>query len=155
MSVTEQVNGVLRSELVQLRQSIIGRLEQAGKTATGATAAAIQVLEGGDGPYLQLPSYIFTLESGRAPASNGSGDKQRFIDNLKAWIVAKGISYKDEADLQRLAGFFRWYINKFGTKQYRQGGRNDIITSALERFKESVGGKVAEVYAKELASLTS
>ncbi len=155
MSVEAKVSDLLYNELQQLRQDIVSGLEQAGKTATGSTAAAIQVVVNGEGAQLQAPSHLLTLENGRGPARGSSSDKQQFINNLKTWIVAKGISYKDENDLQRLAGFFRWYINKFGTKQYRQGQQYDIITPAIERFKEKVNSKIADLHSAEVANLVS
>lgn len=153
MSIETKVTNLLWYELQLLRQDIINALERTDKTATGRTDEAIQVVVNGNGAELQGPAHLFTLESGRGPARGGSNDKQQFIENLKAWIIAKGISYKDENDLLRLAGFFRWYINKFGTKQYRQGKREDVVAPAVERFKKSVNGKLADIYTTELGKL--
>ena len=153
MSIENDVSSLLSDELQQLKQELVSSITQAGKSATGRTVNAIQVFASGKRGRLEAPSHLFTLETGRGPARGGSSDKQQFIENLKAWIVAKGIPYKDENDLQRLASFFRWYINKFGTKQYRSGGRNDIITPAIEKFLKSVNSKIPNLYSSKLSGI--
>lgn len=152
MSLDADIGSLLNDEFQQLRQEIASAIEQSGKSATGRTVSAIQVVANGRQAQLEAPSHLFTLETGRGPARS-SGDKQQFIESLKAWIVAKGISYKDEQDLQRLAGFFRWYINKFGNKQYRSGRQEAILTPAIERFADTVNGKLAGLYVDELMKL--
>ena len=152
MSVDTNLNRLLLDEMEQLRQEIVTGLQQAGKTATGRTANAIRIAVNGNRAQLEAPSYLLTLETGRAPARS-SGDKQQFIENLKAWIVAKGISYKDDNDLQRLAGFFRWYINKLGTKQFRMGERLNIISPAIEKFADKINAKAAELYTIEISNV--
>lgn len=154
MSIEAKVNSLLWYEMQLLRLDIINALDHADKTATGLTAESIQIVTSNNSMQLQAPSHLLTLEEGRGPARNSNSDKQQFIENLKAWILAKGISYKDENDLQRLAGFFRWYINKFGTKQYRQGKREEIVTDTIERFKKSVNGKLTDLYTAELGKFT-
>lgn len=153
MSIDKSVSKLLTDEMLWLKQDIVRNMEQAGKTVTGRTKNSLQVFASGKQAVLEGASHLHTLESGRGPARGGAGDKQQFIQNLKEWIVAKGISYKDEQDLQRLASFFRWYINKFGISLYRRGGRKDIFTPAIEKFTKSVNAKIAKVYASELVRI--
>lgn len=153
MNTDIRINQLLENEINLFRQDIVTTLQQAGKTATGHTTNAIQTSTRDKHATLEAPSYLFTLENGRGPARGSNSSKQQFIENLKEWIVAKGISYKDENDLQRLAGFFRWYINKFGTKQFRQGSRQDIITSAIDKLTQSVNEKIPKVYTNGLANI--
>ena len=150
MSIDSSISGLLNDELQTLRQDIVSAVEQSGKSATGRTVSGIQVVASGKQAQLEVPSHLFTLETGRGPARSG-GDKQQFIENLKAWIVAKGISYKDEQDLQRLAGFFRWYINKFGTKQYREGRYQPGVTPVIDRAGESLHRKISDLCTNEFS----
>lgn len=134
---------VLESELERLRTDIIESMIREDKRATGRTAQQItydaEDTDVGIVGRLYVPSYFPTLQRGRPPARSGSGsDKQAFIDNLRQWIVAKGLQYKDEKDLQRLANFLRWRINKLGNKDYQQRKERDIYDTNVENFAQRI-----------------
>ncbi|MDR1197746.1 MAG: hypothetical protein LBK94_01865, partial [Prevotellaceae bacterium] len=151
IETTEQISRMLDSELARLQQGIITAHEQAGQVATGRTKAMLEHnVSGMSGVLLGAP-WTFTLERGRGPA-HGGNSKGAFLENLKQWIVAKGIPYKDNADLERLANFFRWHINKFGTRLWQSGGRQDIFTPAINEFSDNVANGVASIYVEEIIS---
>jgi len=72
-------------------------------------------------------AYIMALETGRRPRT--SSQDSGLASKLEKWIVAKGIPIRRtlEQDAKGLA----WFINKNGTKLFREGGRKDVITPAL------------------------
>ena len=134
---------IIQTEFNALRTDIINRMTSAGQMATGRTARKFTVENVSDSHgELWGAMWTFSLEKGRGPAKgkgNSSGD---FVANLKLWIVAKGIQVKDEKDLDRLAKFFAWYINKFGTGLFRRGGRTDIYTPAIDQFMKNIKEKL-------------
>lgn len=134
---------IIRTELEALKTSIINRSRAAGQRATGKTEALFEVKGVTDehGEFWGA-LWTYTLEKGRAPSSGkGTSSGGDFVKNLKEWIVVRGIPYKDERDLERLAKFFAWYVNKFGTKLYKAGGRTDIYTPPIEQFLKNVREK--------------
>ena len=94
--------------------------------------------------------YSGTLEKGRGSAKGKGSGNSDFLQNLKEWIVARNISYKDEKDLERLAKFLKWYINKNGTKLFRSGKTQDIFTTPIKDFTERISLRISSFYEKDI-----
>ncbi|MDR2065472.1 MAG: hypothetical protein LBP85_07190 [Prevotellaceae bacterium] len=148
---TQEIEKMLDNEFASLQQNIINTHEQAGQVATGKTRSALEHSVSGLSGILLGAPWTFTLERGRGPAKSGNS-QGAFLENLKQWIVAKGIPYNDNEDLERLAKFFKWYINKFGTNLWRKGGRQDIFTPAIKEFSNNVANGVANIYVDEVTN---
>lgn len=110
----------------EIRQNI----KKAGKQATGKTARALSYTATARSLQVSGPAWVWTLETGRGPYSGGQ--KGGFAKRLEEWMVAKGVKPFEGKTLSETARFLAWYINKFGSKLYRQGGRTDIITPVLD-----------------------
>jgi hypothetical protein len=149
---TEDIEKMLDSELILLKENIIKAHEQAGQKTTGRTVAMLEEhVLGMSGELLGAP-WTFTLERGRGAAQGGSSNGA-FLQALKEWIVAKGLEFKDEKDLHRLANFLRWRINTVGTRLFQSGGRKDIFTPAIEEFGNNITEKVGSIYSEEILSV--
>lgn len=146
------VGNILSEELTRCKDEIISSEEAEGMVATGKTKASYQVEMSDYSGQLIGAGYTNTFETGRGPAREGNEAKQAFIDNLKEWIKARGIVYKDEGDLYRLANFFRWYMNKHGNKLYRSGRKQDIFTTAIESMQTRVIDRIAALYTAEIVN---
>jgi hypothetical protein len=83
--------------------------------------------------------YIMALETGRRPRT--SSQEGGLASKLERWIVAKSIPIRRtlEQDAKSLA----WFINKYGTKLFREGGRKDVITPAVSQ--DRVNGLVKQL----------
>lgn len=145
------IEDILSKELEVLQQDIIKRHEESGQVATGKTRAAFSNrLTSSNVGVLEGAMYAGALERGRGPSSGKGSGNSNFIQNLKEWIVARGLTYKDEADLERLAKFLKWYINKNGTKLFRSGQTKDIFTTPISDFTERLTTKISSAFEKTI-----
>ena len=150
----EAVSDILNQEFETLLSDVVARHEQAGQVATGKTRASFShSLTGAQSGVFEGAFYSGALERGRGPARGGGGGNSDFLDNLKQWIVAKGLNYGgNEKGLERLAKFFRWYINKNGTKLFRSGQTEDILSTPINDFSERVSNRVGALFANEITN---
>ena len=141
----ETVKDILKDELGRLQSDIIKRHEQSGQVATGRTKASFSnYLTSENSGVLEGAMYAGTLERGRGAAKGKGSGQSNFLQNLKEWIVVRGLEYKDEADLERLAKFLKWWINKNGTKLFSSGKTIDIFTTPLNEFTERLSGRLGK-----------
>jgi hypothetical protein len=110
-------------------QIIADNMRSNGQVATGDTIAALQKESTPTSLIVKGAPYIMALETGRKPRE--STQNSGLASKLERWIVAKGVNIRRsvEEDARSLA----WFINKFGTKLFREGGRKDVITPALSQ----------------------
>jgi hypothetical protein len=115
--------------------------------ATGKTLNALfnrvtenSITMGGDGG-------LSWLETGRGPAKTNSPkfETQSLID----WMDAKGIgSSLNTKEKTRLANFFKYRINRFGTKKWQQGKGtivDDVYTSRLQELTKEVNSELRNI----------
>jgi hypothetical protein len=149
-NIDNNITQLLDTGLSKLKRDIIRNMEQSGQSATGTTAKALEHSVSRFHGMLEGAPWTFTLEKGRGSAKRNTGQKAEFVENLKRWIAAKGIPVSSQEDLERLANFFRWYINKFGTKLFREGGRKDIFTPAINEFSDNLAENLSSLYVEEI-----
>lgn len=142
------VQEILTEELQVLQSEIIQRHEQAGQVASGKTLKSfkIDVL-----PYsgtLSGNNYVGVLERGRKPG----GVPKDFIEILKRWAQAKGISFSNEAQFNLWANGVKWKIIREGTKLYRSGQKQDIFDTPIENFNKRISTRVINYYETELTN---
>lgn len=133
-------------------QEIKDRMIAANQVATGKTINSLE-LKYPSATSLELwgARYISVLEDGRPPRK-GNNEDPDFLDNLKEWIVAKGLNYGDAAGLDRLAKFLKFRINQLGTKLYRSGGGNDIFKTPTEDFFEHLEKELKKQFSVEITN---
>lgn len=121
------------------------RSTQAGQVATGRTLRALEVRMKAEGQEIigQIWGRPFTgaLETGSRPASKASHNpkltQKVMAVNLAQWMRVRGLSSDlTDKQLKQAAEHLAWYIRRYGSKLYREGGRRDIITPAIESTKK-------------------
>lgn len=137
-------NQILQEELEQLKDEIIRCQKDAGLNASGKTIAGYEVsVESERHGWLSGYSYVSVLETGR-----GSGKvPMYFKEVIKKWILAKGLQYQDERDLNRMAASIAWVIHKEGTVLHRNGYRVDIFNTPLKDFTNRLANRLSTYYA--------
>lgn len=157
MLTTEQ-----KSTLSELFEEAITEIRTrhiaAGQKASGKTAASLAYEVTDSGGKITGRGYFATLETGRKPGATPKG----FREIIKKWAVDKGIQvepyeYKSdrphkytaqEAGLNRFAGAVANKIRKQGTVLFREGGRKDIYTPALDALTEKITLSLLEGFNK-------
>ena len=151
-SIDAQIAKTLAQELRRLENIIRNNLVKGGISATGTTQSLLNYGVNGSYGYLVGAAWMSTLETGRGPAKGG-GTGGDFIERLKRWILAKGLQYEGANDLDRLARFFHWYINKYGSKMFRLKQTRDVYSSAIDQFEVRVVTALADVALAEVEKL--
>jgi len=142
-----EIPKILNEEFASLEYEIKQRHIQAGQNVTGHTLSLYSYTVNGFHGYLEGAAYVGTLERGRGPAKGGNSNNTDFLDNLKQWIVSRGLDYGDSPEgLERLAKFLKWYINKNGNKLFRSGQTEDIFSTPINDFIERVSTRLSDLY---------
>lgn len=136
------IEEILSKELNQLKSDVIERHEQAGQVASGKTRSSFVVDTQGRRGQLSGNAYVGVLEQGR----RGGKVPADFIDILKRWATAKGISFSNERQFNTWAYFVKKKIMKEGTKLYRSGTKQDIFTTPIREMSERLSEKVGAYY---------
>jgi hypothetical protein len=120
-----------------------------GSTGTNATLKTSQSLrsettqEGTKTRMLLFGRPFFnTVSTGRKPTPNKKPSRE-FIENLKPWAGARGIP---ENKIWGVAV----NINKFGSKLWQAGGREDIVEPPVDNFINNVGQALLDSKADDL-----
>lgn len=123
---------------------------------TGNTAMSIRYEISNTGFKILGASYIEVNERGRPPASINSRYDPSFLERLKAWAAARGITAPAEA--------IRKAINKKGTLLFQgkdprfNGNKSGVITDVInkqfiERLKDSYFKNKLSLYFTEIQSI--
>ena len=123
---TEEVLKKFGNETVDI---IRKNMSTAKQNATGSTSRNIVSESSEDRVIVSGPKHIFTLETGRGPYDGGPASNLK--SKIEQWMKAKGVQPRIGQTLQESARDIAWFINKEGSKLFREGGRKDIITPAL------------------------
>ena len=152
------IEGEIRKALNDCVGDIKRRHIQAGQRATGRTMNALEVrirreADAIVGEIWGMP-YTGAWETGSRPArrKGTAASRESMVQNLKEWCKIRGLAVNDE-QAQRLAKYLAWYIKRYGSKLYRNGGRRDIITPAIEATKQTVEQQLG-IYYEQLITET-
>lgn len=120
-------------------------------TATGKTKNSVEVKVTGNKGQILAGGGALYLERGRPPAKSSSPKWN--LSSLIEWMNAKGIgSGLPEPAKKRLASFFKYKINKDGTRKWQKGrGRivDNIYTARFEQLDEEIEIQVKELLSEE------
>lgn len=143
------IQEILNIELSRLKTDIATRSEQAGQRATGKTIASVSVENVSEsGGQLLGNDYIGVLATGR----KGGKVPYDFIDILKRWATAKGITFSDERQFNTWAYFVKKKIQKEGTVLYRSGVTKDIFDTPIADFQTRLSEKIAGHYQEQITN---
>jgi hypothetical protein len=135
-----EIFNVIQSEAIQLVGNTRSNISATGQNATGETANSlrVQVTQEGNKYRMQLFGRPFfrTIETGRRPTPDKKPSRE-MVDNIRAWCDARGIN-------ESAAWAIATKINKQGTYLWRQGGRRDVITPAIDVFLNDVSAELLE-----------
>src|SRR5687767_10111072 len=135
-----EIFNVIQSEAIELVGNTRSNISATGQNATGETANSlrVQVTQEGNKYRMQLFGRPFfrTIETGRRPTPDKKPSRE-MIDNIRAWCDARGIN-------ESAAWAIATKINKQGTYLWRQGGRQDVITPAIDVFLNDVSAELLE-----------
>lgn len=154
---------ILREELEALRLVIIANHEKAGQMASGRTEASLHAEVTEDGGTLWGRYAFGVLETGRKAGKV----PMNFTAIIKQWmkdkcIQATPILYKtdrphkytpQERGENSLAYMIARKIKRSGTRLYRQGGRSDIYSQAIEEATRKIGERLLAMLTVEYDSI--
>ena len=147
------IAGEIEKALTDCVNEIKRRSTQAGQVATGRTLRALEVRVRREGVNVigEIWGRPFTgvLETGSRPArrKGTAAARQAMVADMKEWCRIRGLTNgMTDKQAENFARWLSWYIKKHGTKLYRQGGRRDIITPALEATKEQLAERLGVYY---------
>lgn len=145
------IEGEIRKALTDCVGDIKRRHVQARQRATGRTMNALEVRMRREadaivGEIWGMP-YTGAWETGSRPArrKGTAASRESMVQNLKEWCKIRGLAV-DDKQAERLAKYLAWYIKRYGSKLYRNGGRRDIITPAIEATKQTVEQQLGLYY---------
>lgn len=152
--MTVTIKDIVQQHLEAVKAGIIQRMAQQGRTASGKSAASLEVKTSADGGFLEGSSSFLVMEHGRGP---GKVPKD-FNSIIREWIIAKGISYQDltpkngtpEQGLTRLTGAIVHSILTKGTKLYRDHGYNDIFDTVLNEELDKIADESVGVFTADV-----
>lgn len=126
---------ILYDFLETLRKKLAERIPD----ATGKTSESLEVIVSANQGSLLGAYYIGALEYGRSPRKNI--EDQGMWMAIQKWMRARGLPSSDSN-----AKSLTWYINKYGTLQYRLGKPSGIISdvineSVIEKLRDEFGDK--------------
>lgn len=149
----ENIERILHDVGAQMVSEIRDALADTGTNASGRTSASLRyTVEGGVLEVWGRPAFG-TVEHGR----RAGRVPRNFRAIIAQWIVDKELTLEIRPvirptsrdaytrALYRAAGAIAWKIRTEGSKLYRDGGRDDIYTPAVQRAKEAVEQYFANV----------
>lgn len=143
----ESTEKIIIEELEALKADIIQRQKDAGEMASGKTAEGYEVTaESALSGELLGYSYVNVLQTGRKPGKVPND----FKELIKKWIVAKGLQYQGEKELNRMAASIAWVIHKEGTALHRHGYKVDIFDTPIKNFTDRLTNRIAAYYTTEI-----
>lgn len=131
--------------LHELRDRIADNIVREGAYATGKTTASMEVEEIEHGGRLTGRHNFSNLESGTPPGEFPG------YNEIKEWMIAKGLMTADNPDLDGAVRAVNWSIYQQGTVLYRQVGRDTIYTTAIDEMLEKLQKEVSVVAVERLA----
>ena len=137
---------ILTEELNTLSNDISRRIETSGAAASGATQKSLEVEVNGVVGFLKGASHIGVLKGGRKPGKV----PRDFIDILKRWAQAKGLSFQDEKQFDLWANAVKWKIIREGTKLYQSKQTQDIFDTPIADFEKRLTERIGNYYEAEI-----
>lgn len=140
-----EIFDIVQSEGINLINNVRANLGSTGTNATLRTSRSlrIEVKQEGTKVKLQLIGrpFFMSVETGRRPTP-GKKPSREFIENLKPWMEERGI---DLSQVWAIANT----INRKGTRLWLDGGRADIVTSAIDEYTNNVALAILDNAATE------
>lgn len=158
----EQIQSIIKRHLEKVKEKIANQMDANHRNASGRSVASLSVeVADNVGTLYGSKSYL-AMEKGR----KGGKVPQGFFGIIRQWVIDKGLSVTpipaktsrailspDERGLRSLAGAIAYKIMKEGTRLHRDGGYNDIYTSAVRDELALLHAEVVGLTAESLADI--
>ena len=107
------------------------------KAMPASVAKLIEVEIRDNGAGVLAPFWLPVLERGRAPRKNSADHK--LYTKIYDWMAKRNM-FKSKTEKGRIneAKSLTWFINKYGTKMYRDGVFKDIYSRETEKAIENI-----------------
>lgn len=150
------ITDYIRQTLEEVRDGIVANMAANGRTASGNTAASMEIEVSGTSGRLTGRPAFWTLEKGRGPGRIPAN----LTEIIKQWALDKGISITpipyvrqssenwqpkytpQERGLEAFAGAVAHNIANKGTKLYQEGGEDNIYTPVIEKAMDKLANNV-------------
>lgn len=127
-----ELDQLIKDSLLKLRDAIAKNIQSTGSNASGKTIQSM-VVEGGNGVFSLLGRAFFgSLETGRKRG------KATPVSVILDWLMAKGLAKGDGRENLSFAFAISRTHAKVGSSLHRKGGRTDIYTEEIEKFKQKL-----------------
>lgn len=160
----EQVSDILKRHLENVKANISKQMEAHHRNASGRSVASLTVEVNGNVGILYGSKSFLSMERGR----KGGKVPKGFYGIIRQWIIDKGIAVTpipaktqrailsaEERGLRSLAGAIAHKIMKDGTRLHREGGYNDIYTSAVNEELKLLHAEVVGGTAESIAEINN
>lgn len=139
------INEIFSENGARLITDIQNNMAAAGQNATGETARSLRFHVEQSGRRYKFTlfgrPYFFTVETGRRPTPSKKPSRE-MIDRITAWTRSRGITLD-------AVWAIATKIQQEGTKLWQEGGRQDIIRPATDKFINETTNKILENEAQE------
>lgn len=136
MGTASQLQKAITDGLLNMRQEIIRKSQDAGQEASGETYRRIVVEVDGNEFTIEgsitAPVYFHTLLRGRGPGKVPVELPQILME----WAKVKGITFEDPRELVRFANAVTWKMRREGSKLFRDHRYIDLVSDAQEHFEQ-------------------
>ena len=138
MAAIQDVLKKFGDETVSIIQA---NLASTGTNASGATSKSVQSTQKDNRVTVTGRPFFYAVETGSGPMVNETKGNPTLQQSILGWIQTgkPGISENIEGASWAISKF----IHKYGTKLFRDGGRDDIFTPAISEQRVDV--LVAEI----------
>lgn len=160
----EQVQNILKRHLENVKTKVAQQMEANHRNASGRSVASLAVEVAGNVGTLFGSKSFLAMERGR----KGGKVPKGFYDIIRQWIIDKGIAVTpipaktqrailspEERGLRSMAGAIAHKIMTDGTRLYRDGGYNDIYTTAVKEELELLHMEVVSMTAQSIAKINN
>lgn len=158
----ELISEILKRHLENVKANVAKQMEANNRNASGRSVASLSVEVIGNVGTLYGSKSFLVMERGR----KGGKVPKGFYGIIRQWIIDKGIAVApipsktqrailspEERGLRSLAGAIAYNIMKYGTKLHRDGGYNDIYTSAVNDELKLLHAEVVDMTAQSIAQI--
>lgn len=136
MGTASQLQKAIADGLLNMRQEIIRKSQDAGQEASGETYRRIVVEVDGNEFTIEgsitAPVYFHTLLRGRGPGKVPVELPQILME----WAKVKGITFEDPRELVRFANAVTWKMRREGSKLFRDHRYIDLVSDAQKHFEQ-------------------
>jgi hypothetical protein len=148
--MNKETREIIESRLRELMQEVKDNHINAGQRASGKTIESLKIESDENSVGLLGRKYFGVLETGRKPGKVPKG----FYKTILEWAKSKqNLVLDDDTSIQSFAWRVAYKIATEGTKLFREGGRNDIYSIAVERAKKDINTAIGRMAIESVTNI--